>query len=76
MEPGGSQYLQMGKTRVNPHFLPRREKAGRYAHLCGGSKPAEDQSQRMLNALEPRTAHTSLSERKISYLCSLLLEML
>ena len=27
---------------------------------------AEDQSQRMLNALEPRTAHTSLSERKIS----------
>ena len=41
MEPGGSQYLQMGKTRVNPHFLPRREKAGRYAHLCGGSKPAD-----------------------------------
>ena len=27
---------------------------------------AEDQSQRMLNALEPGTAHTSLSERKIS----------
>ena len=26
----------------------------------------EDQSQRMLNALEPGTAHTSLSERKIS----------
>ena len=27
---------------------------------------AEDQSQRMLNALEPGTANTSLSERKIS----------
>lgn len=27
---------------------------------------AEDQSQRMLNALEPGTAHTSLSEKKIS----------
>ena len=41
MEPGGSQYLQMGKTHVNPNLLPRREKAGRYAHLCGGSKPAD-----------------------------------
>ena len=41
MEPGGSQYLQMGKTRVNPHLLPRREKAGRYAHLCRGPKSAD-----------------------------------
>ena len=31
----------MGKTRVNPHLLPRREKAGRYAQLCGGPKPAD-----------------------------------
>ena len=46
MEPGGSQYLQMGKTRVTPHFLPRREKAGRYAHLCRGSKPADAERPR------------------------------
>ena len=41
MDPGGSQYQQMGKTYVNPHLLPRREKAGRYAQLCGGPKPAD-----------------------------------